>query len=81
MPEHQPDRLHGPAAPAWWAHAQPTRANLITVETLEGGGGVSGVWGVGGGVAVRGAEVRLKGTEPRLDSGSINRIPEAPTHT
>lgn len=70
-----------PAARTSSAHAQPTRTNLITVETVGGGGGVSGVWGVGGGGAVRGAEVRLKGTEPRLDSGSINRISEAPTHT
>lgn len=61
--------------------SRPTRANLITMETLGGGGGASGVWGWGGGGAVLGAEVRLKGTEPRLDSGSINWIPEAPTHT
>lgn len=38
--ENQPDRLHGPAL---WAQAQPTWANLITVETLGGGGGASGV--------------------------------------
>lgn len=44
------------------------------------GGCLGRLGGGGGGGAVRGAEVRLKGNEPRLDSGSINWILEAHTH-